>query len=258
MTGPAPLPALLSRARAPWRTPAPRPAADAAGARGPDHDLLGAVIDSASDGWRVDYRRVGRSAELAAYGRQLGTTDPDALDRLGQVAFWINAYNACVLALVGARWPLASIVEIPGAFTNIRFAVGGRRMTLDDMEHGKARRLGEPLVHVGLNCGSVGCPPLRGYGGDVLAELEVNGRRYLADTARGARLDGDRLLVSRIFQWFGGDFAPLGAGPSAASTLAAVAKPARVLPALSPLLPPRLRTARSVGFLDYDWSVNGR
>ncbi|MGI9539673.1 MAG: DUF547 domain-containing protein [Miltoncostaeaceae bacterium] len=250
------MPALVSRVRAPFRVPRPRPARAGTGGREPDHALLTAAVDSASDGWTVDYPRLAGSTELAAFRAAIAGVDADRLDRVQQLRFWINAYNATVLGLVVERWPIDSVAAVPGAFTALRFRVAGREMTLDEIEHGKARRMGDPYVHYGLNCGARGCPPMRAYGEDVELELADNGRRYLADRNRGARADGERVLLSRIHQWFGGDFAPLGDGPSLASTLLAVARPHRVLPAIRGILPEELRATRRVGFLDYDWSVN--
>jgi hypothetical protein len=112
-------------------------------------------------------------------------------------------------------------------------------------------------VHFALNCASVGCPPLRVYDGDSIdAGLDANGRRYLADPARGARAEGDRLLLTRVTRWFAGDFAPLGPSRTVAAW-AALARPARVLPAVRPLLPGPLRGARAVGFLTWDHALNG-
>ena len=255
-SSPSVLPALLSRARAPFRIARPRPAPEGEGPGGPDHLVLAAALDGLTDGWTVDYEALVGSRELAAYREEIAGFDADRLDRRRQIAFWVNAYNATVLGLIADRWPVGSVLDVPGAFVSVRSRVGGAEMTLDEIEHGKARRLGDPRVHLGLNCGSVGCPPLRVYGPDPGDELDANGRRYLADPRRGARPDGDRIQLSRVFQWFGGDFAPIGGGPSLASTLLVAARPSRVLPALRPLLPGELRGLSRVAFLDYDWSVN--
>jgi hypothetical protein len=249
--------ALASRLRAPRRVARPtipeRP--------GPafDHSRYArGLAAAAEDGWRVDYGAVARSSDLAAYRRDLAAADPSSLARDEQLAFWINAYNASVLALVAQRMPVRSVLEIDGAFGRIRFRVGRAQLALDEIEHGIVRRFGDARAHFGLNCGAVGCPPLRAFAGPgVGAQLDENGRRYLADEQRGARGDGERVLLSRIFQWFAGDFAPVGSMPSALGSLLGVLRPARVLPAVRGLLPERLRDARRVGFLGYDWAVNG-
>ncbi len=212
----------------------------------------------APGGWRVNYAAAARSSDLAAYRRDLAAADPSALGRDEQLAFWVNAYNASVLGLVAERMPVRSVLDIDGAFTRVRFRVGRAELTADEIEHGIVRRFGDARVHFGLNCASVGCPPLRAFAGpDLGAQLEENGRRYLADEQRGARADGDRLLLTRIVQWFSGDFAPVGTMPSALGMVLGAIAPQRVLPAIRPLLPDGLGTARRVGFLDYDWAVNG-
>jgi hypothetical protein len=249
--------ALASRLRAPRRVA--RPTIPERRGATFDHSRYARALEAATaDGWRVDYGTIARSSDLAAYRRDLAAADPSSLARDEQLAFWINAYNASVLALVAQRMPVRSVLEIDGAFTRVRFRVGRAELTLDEIEHGIARRFGDALVHFGLNCGAVGCPPLRAFAGPGLdGLLEANGRRYLADEQRGARADGDRLLLSRIFQWFAGDFAPVGSMPSALGSLLGALRPARVLPAVRGLLPERLGDARRVGFLDYDWGVNG-
>jgi Protein of unknown function, DUF547 len=248
--------ALASRLRAPRRVRAPT--MPKRGGAGFDHSRLGQALAATSDGWRVDYDMVARSSDLAAYRRDLAVADPSSLARDEQLAFWINAYNASILALVAERMPVRSVLDIDGAFARIRFRVGRAGLTADEIEHGIVRRFGDARAHFGLNCASVGCPPLRAFdGAGLVRQLEDNGRRYLADEQRGARADGDRVLLSRVFQWFAGDFAPVGTMPSALGTLLGALRPARVLPAVRGLLPERLQSARRVGFLDYDWAVNG-
>jgi hypothetical protein len=224
-----------------------------------DHSRLArALAAAAPDGWRVDYASAARSSDLAAYRRDLAAADPSSLSRDEQLAFWLNAYNASILALVAGRMPVSSALDIDGAFTRVRFRVGRTELTADEIEHGVVRRFGDPRVHFGINRASVGSPPLRVYAGAGLgAALDENGRRFLADEQRGARGDGDRVLVSRILRWSAGDFAPVGTMPSALGTLLGVLRPGRVLPAVRGLLPERLRDARRIGFLEYDAAVNG-
>ncbi len=253
---PAPLGALRSRFASPRAAPPPRPAAGSS--RRFDHEPLATLVARASDGWSVDYDEVAGSKELPAYLEMIAVADPDQLGRDEAAAFWINAYNACILELI-VRWrPKRGINDIPGAFWAERFRVAGTELTADVIEHAKARKLGDPLVHFGLNCASRGCPPLAVYSGaNVWPELASNGRKYLADESRGAALDGPRRVrLSRIFQWFGGDFAPITKPPSELGTLLALLRPQRLLPWTRQHLPEQLRGASEVGFLEYDWSLN--
>jgi hypothetical protein len=249
-------PSLSSRLRSRrTRPPGPAPRRGA----GFDHSRLARALAAATDaGWRIDYGAVARSSDLAAYRRDLAAADPSALAPDERLAFWINAHNASVLALVAERMPVRSAREIDGGFTRVRFRIGRTGLTADEITHGIVRRLGDPRAHFGLNDAAVGGPPLRAYlGPGVARQLEENGRRYLADEQRGARRDGDRVLLSRLLRWFAGDFAPVGSMPSALGTALGALRPARVLPAVRDLLPEGLRDARGAGFLDYDWAVNG-
>jgi hypothetical protein len=138
--------------------------------------------------------------------------DPSTLNRSEQLAYWINLYNVGALnlaarALAGGA---GSVLRIPGGFTEPLFDLAGERLSLDSIEHGKIRRFGDPRVHGALVCGSVSCPTLRyePYRGDQIeSQLDDQMRRFLA--GGGARFDAETRTVnlSRVFLWYGGDFA---------------------------------------------------
>jgi len=221
-----------------------------------DHARLARVVDRCSDGWRVDYEAVRRSSDLAAYRREVAAADPAALEPHERTAFWLNAHNATLLALVAERMPVATVLEVDGLFDRIRCHVGRRDMTLAEM----ARRAGAGtrLAWAALSGAAVGSPPLRTYDGRALPhELVANARRFLADEQRGARREGARVRVSPVLLWSAGVAAPLPGVPAALTRTLTAARPGRLLPALRPLLPPALAGARRLGFLPYDWSVNG-
>jgi hypothetical protein len=248
--------ALISRMASVLRVPPPAVGPDEGASV--DHSPLAELLARAGDGWSVDYEQVRASAELARYLERLADADPSILGRDEQLAFWINAYNANAMALASRR-DVSSILDIPRAFTAVRVRVGGERLTLDEIEHAKVRWFGDFRVHFALNCASVGCPPLRVYSGANLgAELDDNGRRYLFDDLRGARGEGDRVLLAMVFRWFAGDFAPVGSMPSAWGSILSTARPQRVLPAARPYLPVELADTTRVGFIPWDWSLNAR
>ncbi len=217
----------------------------------------------------VDYAGFRRDrAGLEAYRTALAAVaEADfatwpAPDRL---AFLVNAYNANTIALVLTRYPdVTSIKDLGGWITSPwkqRFvALLGTTRTLDDVEHGLIRGgvgAGVPRVHFALNCASIGCPALRpeAYRGDVLAgQLADQARRFLSDRTRN-RYDPatDRLEVSKIFDWYGDDFAR--AAGSVARFLGSYAEVLSDEPAV------RRRIAAAevpVTFLDYDWRLNDK
>jgi hypothetical protein len=203
----------------------------------------------------------GLDAHLAA----VASGDPSDLARrpeADRVAFWINAYNAITLktiidnypvqprGLAGLRYPPSSIRQIAGAWSDRRWTVLGRKMSLDDIEHETLRRqFAEPRVHVALVCAALGCPPLRSepYEGARLAsQLDDQARRYLASPA-GLQLatDGRSVAVSAIFKWFAADFEATG---GVRAFLACHAPEA----ARRAVADQRSR----ITYLDYDWSLN--
>lgn len=135
----------------------------------------------------------------------------------------------------------------------------GQEWTLDELEHDLIRGSGryrEPRVHFALNCASIGCPALseRAYIGDDLdAQLDAATRRFLADRSRN-RLENGTLRVSRIFDWYRGDFA---SGWRGADSLAAfLARYADAL-GLTPEQAQRLEAGEiPIRFLRYDWGLN--
>ena len=186
----------------------------------------------------------GALGELADYLAALDAADPSALaDTDERLAFWLNAYNASVvdgvLAAYGGDHGF-SVLDSGVFFDDTRYSVAGTTLSLNQLEHGIVRsKLDHPAVtsadpavqdaiatftadlwdgalldarvHVGLNCASIGCPNLRGpsppfayYADSLDDQLTAASRAYCDHASKGAGPDG----ISRIFQWFSGDFVP--------------------------------------------------
>lgn len=212
-----------------------------------------AVPDTA--GTRVDYAGLRASADWRRLVESLARRDPAALaTRAARLAFWINAYNVLAIETVVRAYPIDSIRDA-GSFLRpvwVREAgrVGGRAVTLDEIEHRILRPLGEPRVHAAIVCASVSCPSLRRepYAAERLeSQLDDALRRWLADPRKGARLDraAGSLTLSRVFDWFAEDFEP------------------GVLAFLLPYFPDadrawlagRMNTVK-LRYFEYDWSLN--
>jgi hypothetical protein len=133
------------------------------------------------------------------------------MDAAGALAFWINLYNAGALEAAGDAFDhdAGSVLRLPGAFSRTWATVGGEHLSLDDIEHGKIRRFGDPRIHSALVCGSVSCPTIRyePFAGPTLdRQLNDQMRKFL--DLGGARVDrsGNTIHLSRIFLWYGRDF----------------------------------------------------
>jgi hypothetical protein len=200
---------------------------------------------------------------IKAYLSEAATVAPDRLSRDEALALWINLYNAGALLMAGRALQDGhdSVLRIPGAFRRPLLTIGGEDLSLDDIEHAKLRRLGDPRIHAGIVCGSVSCPTLRHEpyrGGDVDAQLDDQMRRVLVAGALGIDHEAGVVELSRIFLWYGADFVR----PHAMPTFLPV-RSQRVLTSLLHWVDPDrsewIRAHRPrVRFQSYDWSLSCR
>lgn len=196
---------------------------------------------------------------LSDYLEKLTQQDPDTLDHDQALAYWLNAYNAGALLVAGDAYERNrdTVLRVPGAFTTPMIEVAGESLSLDGVEHGKIRRFGDPRIHSALVCGSVSCPTLRSqpFDGDGLqSTLEDQMRTFMA--SGGAVRDADRLVLSRIFLWYGADFVRPDRMPTVLP-----ARRRRLALALANWLPAELAAwvraeGPSVSFLPYDWTLS--
>ena len=242
----------------------PSPAAAAAEfSHGEWTDLLQRFVD---DQGRVDYAALARDRSgVDRYLASLAAQSPDSAKahfptRDDELAYWINAYNAVVVAGVLDRGIATPSVWGDGFFgigffTVERATLGGRRMSLKRLEDEKVRkRFRDPRVHAALNCASVGCPrlPRRAFEGPSLqAELDAAMREFVADD-RNCRIDltARTVWLSKIFDWFDDDFLDYERASGARSPT--VVDYVNRYRAADQRIPAGLR----VRFLDYDKRLN--
>ncbi|MGL5017714.1 MAG: DUF547 domain-containing protein [Luteolibacter sp.] len=167
----------------------------------------------------VDYAGLKKSsAPLNAYLDTLAAVPESAFnkwDKKQQMAFLINLYNAATLKLIVDHYPIKSIKDIgsalKGPWKHEIVRLFGKIETLDHIEHNLLRpKYEDPRVHFGVNCASIGCPPLRAeafQASKLDAQLDEQARIFLRDTSKN-RLDAKNktLYLSKIFDWFKGDF----------------------------------------------------
>ncbi|MDJ0954391.1 MAG: DUF547 domain-containing protein [Acidimicrobiia bacterium] len=242
---PAAIPVAVSMLRA-RRVRKPQPA----GSTVVDHAELGAVLEELRTGGVPALS--GQRQRLGTYRRYLESFDPDELSYREALAYWLNLYNAGALDLAAATHEAGrtSVLRTPGAFREQWATVAGETISLDDIEHGKVRRFGDPRIHAALVCGSASCPTLRlepYRGADLDEQLDRQMGDFLA--GGGAVQDGSRLLLSRIFLWYGSDFVR----PHRMPALLPVGRKA-VRRTLSPWLGPAGED-EEIGFQPYDWAL---
>jgi hypothetical protein len=225
-------------------------------------------------GDRVDYRTIVRDRRTLDHIVEALAGVPAATEKgwhaRDRMAFWINAYNVFTLRAIVDHYPIRgslfslaprnSIRQIDGVWTTLNWRAAGRDVTLDEIEHGILRpEFGDARVHMAVNCASKSCPPLRAApyaGADLDTQLDEAARRYLASPA-GTRVAGGRLLVSKIFEWYGDDFVKQyaamhpGAGRAAERAIRGFVE--RYGP---PEAAAASKAELAIRFLDYDWSLN--
>jgi hypothetical protein len=219
-------------------------------------EFLARYTQETSDvaGVRVDYEGLVRDPAWRAFVASLDAAAPPA-ERAGRLAFWIDVYNALAIDMVVRHFPLASIRDagslLRPVWTREAGRVGGRPVTLDEVEHRILRPLGDPRIHAAIVCASTSCPSLRreAYRAERIdAQLDDAVRTFLADPEKGLRVEAGRVRLSPIFDWFAKDFAPAG-GPLAFARPHLAEPVRRALDALGP--DPRIE------WFDYDWTLNG-
>jgi hypothetical protein len=234
--------------------------------RAQSHVLFTDIVRQYVQDGRVNYKGLRHDPRLDQYLIQLQTMDPDTIsDSLAQLSFWINAYNAYTLKAICDHYPLKSINDLnPGglvAGSSLKASIwdrdlvvlGHKRMTLNQIEHKIIRPLfNEPRAHFALVCASKSCPILRpeAYEArDLSAQLDDQGQAFLASTFRN-RFDvsAKTAYLSKIFDWYGGDF-----GKSKADILRFIAQfaPAPVAADIQ-----KNPGQWKIKFLDYDWGLN--
>jgi hypothetical protein len=232
--------------------------------------LISLVVASAccqAQSWTEDYNRLlgkyvtpsgvkyaawkANAEDVAALGKvtaAIAKSGPGG-DRNAKLTYYINAYNANILAGVLEKYPLKSIRDIAplfGFFTKSSITVNGEKMSFNHLEKDIVRPMKEPRVHFALNCASASCPPLRpkAYTAAKLdSELDQVTAPFVNSNPKGVRVSdgGKKADISMIFDWYKEDFQPAG-GPVAfinkyrpKSPLAADAK---------------------ISYQEYDWSLN--
>ncbi len=205
------------------------PAADeTAAAFDHTHAAWTRVLAGTVRGDRFDYAALARDpAPLKRYLDALHAVTPEELagwTREQRYAFWINAYNAHVVQKVVERYPIESIRDLDKALglksvfdqawipmEALHPTRPGSKLSLNDVENEILReRFQDARVHAAINCASLGCPPLlaEAFVPERLeAQLEQQMRAFVLDRERN-RFDREKGVaqVSKIFEWFSGDF----------------------------------------------------
>lgn len=195
---------------------------------------------------RVDYAQLQSdgTGDLDKYLNEIAKPWPERMDADATKAALIDAYNALTVRWIVSNFPVASIWRTRGPFRIARHKVDGKLESLDSIES-RLRNMGDPRIHCALVCAARSCPPLRreAYTKTALNDqLDDNFRAWLAAPSRNQFLPDKQLAkVSKIFQWYAGDFQIIGGVPA-------------VLERFAP--PNSFTISNKLEYQKYNWGLN--
>ncbi|HKJ25707.1 MAG TPA: DUF547 domain-containing protein [Myxococcota bacterium] len=214
-----------------------------------------AVEDTA--GTRVEYAALRRDPDWRRLVAGLDASEPPApAARAETLAFWIDVYNVLAIDWIVREGPVASIRDLGSWLRPVwkrpAGRVGGREVSLDEIEHHILRPLGEPRIHFAIVCASTSCPSLQREpfrAADLDRQLDARARTFLADPRKGLALEraAGRARVSKILDWFAADF---GGRDGVVAFVAAHAPPD------SAAWLSQHTGDVELAWFDYDWRVN--
>mmetsp|Transcript_978 Transcript_978/g.1229 ORF Transcript_978/g.1229 Transcript_978/m.1229 type:complete len:331 (+) Transcript_978:158-1150(+) len=232
------------------------------------------------DGDLVDYKGLRKSEEFKEYKKQaaeLKNFDISVLEDKARKAFFLNIYNALVIHGLVQMGEPKSWDDRLVLYSSASYIIGGKVLSLDDIEHGilRGNTVGgshnsipfaegddrrslvldlDPRIHFALNCGAISCPPIRFYeADDIDDQLDISTEAYLEDIQIEELTQTVRL--PKILEWYQSDFT----GPSPES-------PVAILEWVLPFVYEEEKRARlqkivqsgnvNIEYLPYNWDLN--
>ena len=164
---------------------------------------------------KVAYSKINANKETLTDVLKLAETiSVSKSDAKNYQAFWINAYNLSVIKGIIDNYPTKSPLDHAGFFDKTTHSLGGKKITLNDIEHKLLRaQFKDPRFHFVLVCGALGCPPLISEAYlpntlntqmDVQTKLALNGNFLQVNTKK------KRVQASQIMEWYKEDFTMKG------------------------------------------------
>jgi len=162
----------------------------------------------------VSYSKIKQDPRWPRIIKQLERFSPKQLTtRQEQLAFYINAYNIMAMKVIVDNWPLESIKDVGNmlwpVWKRVAGKIGGKEVTLNEIEHEILRPMGEPRIHFAIVCASTSCPDLRQEpftAEELDSQLDEQTVNFLGNAKKGLNQNGNSIHVSKIFSWFEEDF----------------------------------------------------
>ena len=207
-----------------------------------DSFLKATIIDG-----RVKYNTIKENSEdlkaVLDVAKDISVSESDVMN---YQAFWINAYNLIVIDAIVKNYPLKSPLDVDGFFDKIKHSVGGKMITLNGIENDllRAKFPNEPRFHFVLVCAGLSCPPIinEAYTPKKL-ETQMQRQTVLAiNNPNFIRIEGNKVNVSQIFEWYKDDFDRAGG----------------IVTFINTYRTSKLPEAIQFGYYPYDWTINSK
>ena len=224
-------------------------------AKTPDWNVYAEILQTVKQGKKngvelalVDYQALKKNGKLDAVYQTISAFPLESLaNREEKLAFYINTYNILALKMVLDHWPEESIKDSGSFFSPVwdkpAGKIGGKTVTLGEIEHEILRPMGEPRIHMVIVCASVSCPDLRNEpyaSGQLDTQLNEQTKLFLNNIGKGLRTGKKTIQTSRIFDWFEEDFQRVGG-----------------VDVFIRSYQPDLPEIKIKANLPYDWNING-
>jgi hypothetical protein len=215
----------------------------------------------------VDYgalkaHRQDLDAYVAALGAHSPVNRPELFpSRAGELAYWINAYNAFVVKGVVDKYPTRSVRDLGalyGFFRRKDHIAGGEKISLLTIENDILRKkYADPRIHFAIVCASISCPKLSREAftaANLEAQLDRLAREYFTEE-RNLSIDTKTgtVTLNSILDWYKQDFAAQVNQPPGPAALLTYVRRYVTGPKKSALESVR---QPKVKFREYDWSIN--
>ena len=201
---------------------------------------------------RMDFRGMAKSpSDLETYLAWAATVSPASAPQSfptpeSKLAYCINTYNAIAMydVLKSNFPPDLDKLKVTFFYKN-RFEIGGRYISLYETENKVIRPMGDPRVHVALNCMARGCPrlPREPFEPQKLdAQLDRQAKQFYNEKRNvDPRPDVQTVRLSQILQFYTEDF---------------TRKAPSLIAYVNQYREEKIPSGWKVEFIPYDWTLN--
>jgi len=199
-----------------------------------------------SDG-AVDYAKIkNNKSEINSLYNEAGSISLAGSSDNAKKAFYINAYNIVVIHSIAQRFPVKSPMDIEGFFDKKTHLIAGENLTLNTLEKEKLLAVfHDPRFHFVLVCAAKSCPPLMSGAflpDQIESQLEQRTKLTINDkTWLKVSTSEKKAEVSKIFEWYNGDFTAGGKS---------------LVDWINQYRTAKIPSHYKVAYYEYDWALN--